>query len=104
MPRLRSFALAVAALCVGPTAPAVSQQPKPQVLATRDPDVNILLYDSAERFAERLGGQVRTVDFDDIQTPADRPVPFAADRYKEKLGIVITGEGGQYVGRTFKYP
>lgn len=44
------------------------------------------------------------VDFDDIKTSSDGAVvEFKSDRYESK-GLVINGESGQFVSRTFSYP
>ena len=53
---------------------------------------------------ERLKNQAREVNFDDLDTAKDDPVAFPADRYAKKLGIIITGQGGQYAARTFGFP
>lgn len=105
--------LACTAVLAVPTERAIAQKGGPKVptnkghaptkVSTGNPAIRVETHESADRFAARLGGSVRTVDFDDIET-GDGPVPFAADRYKEKLGIVITGQDGQFAGRTFQYP
>ena len=58
--------------------------------------------DRAE-LVKRLNRRVRVVTFDDLDTSKEDAVSFAADRYARQLGIVITGEGGQFAGRTFGY-
>jgi hypothetical protein len=45
-----------------------------------------------------------TVDFEDIDTSTTDPAPFSSDRYLGSMGIVITGEDGQYASRHFQYP
>lgn len=70
------------------------------LLATARAEIVVETFTSRVAFEARLGGAVSVVDFDDVATSGDAPVAFAADRY-DALGIVITGEGGQYVSRTF---
>ena len=61
-------------------------------------------YTDRAAFEARLG-VVRVVDFDDVdETDSIDPSPFAADRYAPTLGIVITGEDGQYASRGFGFP
>jgi hypothetical protein len=60
-------------------------------------------YTARAAFEARLG-IVRVVDFDDVDETDSGPTPFAADRYAATLGIVITGEGGQYASRDFGFP
>jgi hypothetical protein len=59
--------------------------------------------DRAE-FVKRLRNRVREVNFDDLDTSRSETVSFSADRYAKKKGIIITGDGGQYVSRTFGFP
>ncbi len=66
--------------------------------------VRLERYTNRAAFLKRLKDQVREVNFDDLDTSKDDVVAFAADRYARKHGIVITGQGGQYAGRTFGYP
>ena len=66
--------------------------------------VVVEVYDDPAAFAARLGGAVRTVTFDDVDTSAVDPAPFAADRYAASAGIVITGDSGQYASRDFGFP
>jgi hypothetical protein len=61
-------------------------------------------YTDAAAFRKRLGGKVRLVDFDDLKTPDKGWVPFAADHYAKKHGIVIQGKGGQFASRSFGFP
>ncbi len=68
-----------------------------------DPET-IEVYFNRKQFETRLGGAVRVVDFDDIETTKDEPIAFDADRYASSCGIIITGADGQYVGRTFGFP
>jgi len=75
----------------------------PARLKTEMPGVWLEVYTERKPFEERLG-KVNVVDFDDVDTAAADVVPFEADRYKAKLGVVITGKDGQYAGRTFGYP
>jgi hypothetical protein len=51
-------------------------------------------------FEARLAGVV-VVDFDDIDTTGTDPAAFDADRYAATLGMIITGEGGQYASPSF---
>jgi hypothetical protein len=55
-------------------------------------------------FEARLGAPVAVVDFDDVDTSVVDPAAFAADRWKATLGVVVTGEGGQYASRDFTFP
>ncbi len=54
---------------------------------------------------EKRFDQVKTIDFEDIETPDsnDAVVSFEANRY-EKQGLIITGTEGQFAGRAFGYP
>jgi hypothetical protein len=61
-------------------------------------------YTDRASFEARLG-VVRVVDFDDVvETDSIDPSAFAADRYAATLGIVITGEDGQYASQDFGFP
>ena len=64
----------------------------------------IELFTDRALFEARLGGGVNVVDFDDIDTSSSDPASFAADLFKASKGIVITGEGGQFVSREFNFP
>lgn len=66
--------------------------------------VGVEEYSDRAAFEARLAGDVRIVDFDDVETSGDAAVPFAADRYAATKGIVITGTDGQYASRTFTFP
>jgi tetratricopeptide (TPR) repeat protein len=77
---------------------------RPRPVKTETPGVWAEVYTDRAAFDERLGGEVRVVDFDDVATGKTDAEPFAADRYKEKFGVVITGTDGQYAGRAFGYP
>jgi hypothetical protein len=66
--------------------------------------VRVEWYSDRAAFVKRLKAAPREVNFDDVDTSKEDFVPFAADRYAERLGIVITGQGGQYAGRTFGFP
>ena len=57
-------------------------------------------YTDRSAFDARLGS-VRVVDFDDIDTSANDPAPFAATRYKTSHGVVINGEDGQFASPVF---
>lgn len=61
-------------------------------------------YTDRAAFDARLGGMVRVVTFDDVDTGIADPAAFAADRYAASEGIVITGESGQYASRDFGFP
>jgi hypothetical protein len=60
-------------------------------------------YTSADAFTARLD-DVNDVDFDDINASGEAQVAFDADHYRSGDGIIITGEGGQYVSEDFGYP
>src|SRR5262245_28869370 len=60
-------------------------------------------YTSRAEFASRLGGAVRTITFDDVDTSAVDPAAFASDRYSP-FGLIITGDAGQYASRDFGFP
>ena len=62
------------------------------------------IYGERRDFERRLRRRTRLVDFDDVDTSSAGNVAFAADRYAKRLGIVISGQGGQYVDRSFEYP
>ena len=64
----------------------------------------IEVYFDRKGFEDRLGGTVRVVDFDDIETTKDQPVAFSSDHYEKDAGIIIKGTDGQYVGQTFGWP
>jgi len=68
--------------------------------------VNVEVYHSAKNFKARLAGThpVKVVNFDRIDTSSKLIVPFKPERFRMKLGMVITGEGGQYVSRDFDAP
>lgn len=70
------------------------------------PDVvTIETFRNRARFVARLNNQVHFIDFDDVNTGInEEPVAIEADRYKPTTGIIISGEGGQYVDETFGYP
>ena len=70
---------------------------------TVDLGIRAEVYTDRKRFEKRLD-KVRVVDFDDVDTADVDFTSFAADRYKEKLGIVIRGSKGQFAGRAFGYP
>ena len=60
--------------------------------------------DSPAKLKKALGaGAVQVVNFDDVDTSQSDYAPFAVDRYADR-GIMITGEDGQYAGRTFSNP
>jgi hypothetical protein len=60
-------------------------------------------YTSRAEFASRLGGAVRTITFDDVDTSGVDPAAFATDRYAP-FGLIITGDAGQYASRDFGFP
>lgn len=66
-------------------------------------EITVETYTSRSAFEARLGNAVSVVDFDDVATSGDAPVSFASDRYVA-LGVLINGESGQYVSRTFGDP
>jgi hypothetical protein len=68
------------------------------------PAVVTELLTSRAAFEARLGGAVRVVDFDDVDTSVVDPVGFAGDRYGASHGVLITGAGGQYASRAFGFP
>ena len=63
------------------------------------------LFTERAAFDARLGGAVRVVDFDDIDTSAADPVAFDHQRYRLTHGVTIVGEiavgGGQFASREF---
>ena len=83
--------------------------------------IRIEIYTDPKAFAQRVGRNVRVINFDEIHTEendaplfgrqsymsngtASRDVSeFKSDRY-ESEGIRIVGIGGQYVGRSFGQP
>jgi hypothetical protein len=66
--------------------------------------VRLEWYTDRAEFVKRLAGRVREVTFDDLDTTKDDFVSFPANHYEKTHGIVITGQGGQYAGRTFGFP
>ena len=60
-------------------------------------------YTSRAELASRLGGAVRTITFDDVDTGGVDPAAFATDRYAP-FGLIITGDAGQYASRDFGFP
>ena len=60
-------------------------------------------YTSRAEFASRLGGAIRTITFDDVDTSGVDPAAFAADRYAP-FGLIVTGDTGQYASRDFGFP
>jgi hypothetical protein len=73
-----------------------------KMIKTDDPNLSIELYTDRSKFEARVDGRVHVVDFDDIDTSMADVVPFAEDHYKGK-GILIKGQDGQFVSRTFLY-
>ena len=68
------------------------------------PAVVTELYTTRAAFEARLGGAVRVVGFDDVDTSVVDPVGFAVDRYGASHGVLITGTGGQYASKAFGFP
>lgn len=66
--------------------------------------ITIEIYTDRSSFEARLGGSVSVVDFDDIDASIEDFVAFDSDRYKDSLGIVITGTDGQYASESFDFP
>ena len=66
--------------------------------------ITIEIYTDRSSFEARLGGSVSVVDFDDINASTQDFVAFNSDRYKDSLGIVITGTDGQYASESFGFP
>src|SRR5436190_24144031 len=60
-------------------------------------------YTSRAEFASRLGGAIRTITFDDVDTSGVDPAAFAVDRYAP-FGLIVTGDAGQYASRDFGFP
>src|SRR5262245_52271798 len=60
-------------------------------------------YTDRNAFASRLGGAIQTITFDDVDTGAVDPMPFAPDRYAP-FGLIVTGDAGQYASRGFGFP
>lgn len=65
--------------------------------------VTIEVYTDRASFEKRLGGLIRCIDFDDVDTANSDVVPFLTTRYAQS-GIHIKGAKGQFVGRTFGFP
>ena len=65
-------------------------------------EILVETFTSRSAFEARLGN-VAVVDFDDVSTSGDAPVAIANDRYAAQ-GVVINGQSGQYVSRTFGDP
>ncbi len=65
--------------------------------------VRIEVYKDRASFEKRLGGLIRSIDFDDIDTTKSDVVPFLTTRYASR-GIHIKGTAGQFAGRTFGHP
>lgn len=73
--------------------------------AARGQALNVERYDSVAAFKARLARfPVKTVDFDAIGSSGSDSIPFPAGKYRMKQGMIITGEGGQRVGRSFGRP
>jgi WD40 repeat protein len=69
---------------------------------TRLAGAQLEVCDSMATLKTALGsgaGALQVVDFDDVDTSKTDIAAFAADRYANR-GITITGEGGQYAGRS----
>jgi tetratricopeptide (TPR) repeat protein len=96
---MRPAVTLAALLALATPAPATAADP----VRTEMPGVFVEVYTDRAVFDARLG-TVSVVDFDDVDTTRSDVAPFAPDRYKERFGVVITGTGGQYAGRTFGYP
>lgn len=80
------------------------QERNKRVALTQLAAAQLTVCDSPAEMKKALGARtVRVVDFDDVDTSKSDYAPFAADRYSD-LGITITGEAGQYAGRTFSKP
>jgi tetratricopeptide (TPR) repeat protein len=101
---MRPFLLLSAVLALTAFGRAADPASRPKPIKTETPGVWVEVYTDRAAFDERLGGVVRVVDFDDVATGKSDTEEFAADRYKEKFGVVITGTDGQHAGRTFGYP
>jgi tetratricopeptide (TPR) repeat protein len=101
---MRPLLIVVTVLCLTPAASPAEPPGRPTPVRTDTPGVLIEVYTDRAAFDARLGGPVTVVDFDDVDTARGDVAPFAADRYKEKLGVVVTGTDGQYAGRAFGYP
>ena len=59
------------------------------------------VYNNTAAFDARIGGFPRVIDFDDVDTAAADPAPFAANRYKYSHGALIEGEDGQFASTEF---
>jgi hypothetical protein len=69
-----------------------------------DPSVTIKIYTIRAAFNKDLADfQLAEVDFDDIDTSALDPAPFAADRYVNSHGVTITGTNGQFADDSFGF-
>jgi hypothetical protein len=64
-------------------------------------------YTDPAAFKARLAGgafPAKTVNFDGIAATKNNAVSFPTTKYRAATGMVITGEGGQYVSRAFRWP
>ena len=72
------------------------------------PRVRLHLVEDPARFAALLGaterGDLRRVDFEEVQGIGADPVLIRPERYAESDGLILTGEGGQYVHTDFRFP
>lgn len=66
--------------------------------------VSFEMYTDRAAFDARLAGDVKVVDFDDIDTAAADPAAFPPEHYRSSKGAVIIGKGGQLVSRDFGLP
>ena len=65
-------------------------------------EIQVETFTSRSAFVARLGN-VTVIDFDDVGTSGDAAVPIPSDRYAAQ-GVIINGQGGQFVSRTFGDP
>lgn len=66
--------------------------------------VTFEIFTDRTAFDTRLGGAVRVIDFDDVDTSSVDPAPFTFHRYFFSDGVLIEGEDGQFASPSFGSP
>jgi hypothetical protein len=67
--------------------------------------VVIHTYSTPAAFKKALAGfPVKTVNFDGIKTGKKDLASFSPNKYRSSAGMIIKGQGGQYVSRAFRLP
>lgn len=66
-------------------------------------NVTAQIFDAVDVFSQTLNSTTLTVNFDDVDTSGEDPVAIEADRYFDSHGILIVGEGGQFVDDEFEW-